>query len=79
VKRTLRDRLRARKRQILRRLDKTKPCDSSKPMFSAGNIQYEISDRVRGIAYGGIGAFLLLARRIGLVDAINRRLPILKI
>jgi hypothetical protein len=48
-------------------------------MFAASNIHYEISDRVHAIAYGGIGAFLLLARRIGLVDAIDRGLPILKL
>jgi hypothetical protein len=79
VKRTVGDRLNARKRQIQRRLDKTKPCDSTKPMFTASNIHYEMADRVHGIAYGGIGALHLLARRIGLVDAIDRRLHILKI
>jgi hypothetical protein len=79
VNRTVRDRLAARKRQIEGRLDKTKPCDSTKPMFTASTIHYEIADRVHGIAYGGIGAFLLLARRLGLVDAIDRRLSILKI
>jgi hypothetical protein len=79
VKGVVRDRLKARKRQIQRRLDKTRPCDSTKPMFTAGNIDYEISDRVHAIAYGGIGAFLLLARRIGLVEAIDRRLAILKL
>jgi hypothetical protein len=34
---------------------------------------------VHGIAYGGIGAFHLLARRIGLIDAIDRGLHILKL
>jgi Transposase DDE domain group 1 len=79
VNRTVRDRLNARKRQIQRRLDKTKSCDSTKPMFTASNIHYEMAERVHGIAYGGIGAFHLLARRIGLIDAIDARLPILKI
>jgi hypothetical protein len=36
-------------------------------------------DRVHGISYGGIGAFHLLARRIGLIDAINQRLHLLVI
>src|SRR5262249_16843330 len=35
-------------------------------------------DRVQGLAAGGIGAMLLLARRTGLVAAIDRRLHLLK-
>jgi hypothetical protein len=48
-------------------------------MFTAANIHYEIADRTRGLAHGGIGAIHLLARRIGLVDAINENLHLLKI
>ncbi len=48
-------------------------------MFSARNIHYEFSQRVRGLAYGGIGALHQLARRIGLCDAIDQRLHLLKI
>ena len=47
-------------------------------MFAANNIQYEIADRTRGIAAGGIGAMLLLAQRTGLVADIDRRLHLLK-
>jgi Transposase DDE domain group 1 len=79
VNASIRNRLKARKRQILKRLDKTKPCDFTKPMFSATNIHYEIAERVHGIAYGGIGAFHLLARRIGLVEAIDRHVHVLKL
>jgi hypothetical protein len=78
VKTTIREQLAARKREIENRLDKTKLGDCAKPMFTASNIHYEISERVDGIAYGGIGAMHMLARRIGLVDAIDKRLPILK-
>src|SRR6202048_4942961 len=49
------------------------------PVFTASNIRYEIADRDRGIAHGGIGAFHLLARRIGLIDAIDKNLHLLKI
>jgi hypothetical protein len=48
-------------------------------MFTAANIHYEIADRTRGLAHGGVGALHLLARRIGLVDAINDKLHLLKI
>src|SRR6476646_1929033 len=48
-------------------------------MFTAANIHYEIADRTRGLAHGGIGAMHLLARRVGLIDAINDQLHLLKI
>jgi hypothetical protein len=48
-------------------------------MFTASNIHYEISERDRGIAHGGIGAVHALVRRFGLIDAIDRRLDLLKI
>jgi Transposase DDE domain group 1 len=67
------------KRRIERRLDKTKLGDCSYPMFTASNIHYEIGDRNRGIAYGGVGALHALARQIGLIDAIDHRLHLLKI
>lgn len=48
-------------------------------MFTARNIDYVFSQRVRGLAYGGIGVFHRLSRRIGLIDAIDQRLHVLKI
>jgi DDE family transposase len=68
-----------RKSRIERRLDKKQLGDSGRPMFTATNIHYEIADRTRGLAHGGIGAMHLLARRIGLIDALNDRLHLLKI
>jgi Transposase DDE domain group 1 len=79
VKTTIRERLAARKRQILRRLDKTELGDCSKPMLGASNIQYEIAERTKGLAYGGIGAMHLLARKIGLIDGINRGMQVFKV
>ena len=75
----IRIQLNRNKRRIQRRLDKTRAFNSSRPAFSASNIHYEIAERVHGISYGGIGAFHLLARRIGLIDAIDQRLHLLKI
>jgi hypothetical protein len=48
-------------------------------MLSASNIHYELSDKVRGLSAGGIGAVHLLARRTGLIDAIDNRLHLLKV
>src|SRR5207248_11173761 len=42
-------------------------------------LHYAIADRAQGIAVGGIGTFHALAQRIGLIDAIDRRLHLLKI
>jgi hypothetical protein len=47
-------------------------------MMSASNIQYELGQRVQGLAPGGIGAMLLLARRTGLIAAIDHDLHLLK-
>ena len=48
-------------------------------MLAGGNIQYELADRARGLSCGGIGAMHLLARRTGLVGAIDRALHLLKV
>jgi hypothetical protein len=79
VKPTVARKLRDSKRRIARRLDKTKLGDCSRPMFTARNIHYAIGDRCRGIAHGGLGAIHLLARQLGLIDAIDERLHLLKI
>ena len=49
------------------------------PMLSASNIHYEMADRSRGLAAGGIGMVQLLAQRTGLVEAIDRAVQVLKI
>ena len=48
-------------------------------MYRARNIQYEHSDRIRGLASGGIGAMHRLAQHTGLVEAIDRHLNVLKV
>ena len=47
--------------------------------MSAGNIHYELAQRTQGIAYGGLGAVRLLVQELGLAEAIDRRLHLLKI
>ena len=47
-------------------------------MLSASRISYEVAQRARGIAFGGIGVMLLLARKTGLVAEIDRRVHVLK-
>jgi hypothetical protein len=48
------------------------------PELGASRIRYEVSERVSAITCGGIGAIHMLARKVGLLDALDTRLPILK-
>ena len=68
-----------RKRRIQYRLRDRVWTEQAEPMFTARNIHYELADRTRGLGPGGIGAMHLLARRTGLIEAIDRRLHLLKV
>ena len=70
--------LNRRKRRILRRIENKPGVERHQPMMTASNIHYEIADRTRAIAPGGIGAMHLLARRLGLVRDIDEDLHLLK-
>jgi hypothetical protein len=72
-------RLRNRKRRIQYRLRDREWAPQDSPMFTASNIQYELADKARGLSAGGIGAMHLLARRSGLIEALDARLHLLKI
>jgi hypothetical protein len=78
VNATIRRQLAARKRRIARRIENQPGVEGRQPMMAASNIHYEIADRTRAIASGGIGAIHLLARKIGLIDDIDRDLHLLK-
>jgi len=75
----IRNQLAQGKRCIRRRLDKNDNSGCGRPMITASNIHYEIADRTRAIAAGGIGAVHLVAQKLGLDEAIDRRLQLLKI
>src|SRR6266404_461520 len=75
----IRQKLAHRKRRLQRRLDPSDLRGCDQPMFTARNIHYEIGQRTHGLAYGGIGAMHLLARKLGLIDAIDQRLHLLQI
>jgi hypothetical protein len=79
VKRSISKRLQQAKRRIERRLDKNDNRGCGRPMMTASSIHYEIADRTRATAHGGIGAIHLLARELGLAEAINTHLRLLKI
>ena len=72
-------RMAARKRRIAQRLDKHDLDGCERPMITARNIHYELAERDCGTSYGGIGAMQLLVERLGLAEAIDRRLHLFKI
>jgi len=78
VKTNIRRQLDRRKRRLQRRLDRADRRGCHKPLLTARDLHYEISDRTRGIASGGIGAIHVLARQVGLIDAIDQNLHLLK-
>jgi hypothetical protein len=48
-------------------------------MHSGRNIQYELSDRTRGLDTGGIGVMHRIALQTGLAEEIDRRVSVLKV
>ncbi len=73
-----RELLRQRQRKILNRIKNRPAPEREVPMIAASNIHYELGERVQGLAAGGIGAMLLLARSTGLIAAIDADLHLLK-
>jgi Transposase DDE domain group 1 len=49
------------------------------PMLTSGTITYEVGGNVEATSYGGVAAMHRLVTRLGLVDAINDSLHLLKI
>ena len=78
MKASIRKKLTRRKRRIERRLRPKKFKERSQPMLAAANIQYDVAERSRGLAAGGIGGMHLLAQKMGLVEAIDRHVHVLK-
>ncbi|MFM8844210.1 MAG: hypothetical protein ACKOFJ_08350 [Actinomycetota bacterium] len=84
MKRNIAKKVARRKRRVLKRLQNARAqrfvrgLDSSTVLGSKG-IRYELSQKVHAIAHGGIGMMFKLARNVGLIDAIDTRLQLLKV
>lgn len=72
------DLIRQRKRRIRRRLEQSASFDRGIPMFAGQNVHYELAEKAGGTAYGGIAAVHTFVRKIGLSEAIDRRLHLFK-
>ena len=74
----LRRKAKARKRKMLRRIDKNNWSGAS-PMIRPQAIKYEIADKQKAIAAGGIGTLLELTKQLDLRKEINRAIPLFKL
>lgn len=79
MKKSTQRKLRNRKRRIDYRLRDIAWSAQQNPMFGATNLHYDVADRVKGFAAGGVGAIMEMAKSTGLVEEIDRRLHLLKI
>ena len=78
MKKSRQQKLKNRKRRIQYRLRDIDWSAQAEPMYRASNIQYDLSERARGLDTGGIGAMHRLARHTGLIEEIDRRVELLK-
>jgi len=79
VNTSTRQKLLRRKRRIARRLRSRTSRSQSAPMFTARNIHYDLAERTRATCFGGVGSMLLLAHKVGLIEAIDRDVRLLKV
>ncbi len=78
-RRTRTARLRAEETAIERRLARAVAPNLAGPMLGRANIAYELSERTKGTAHGGMGAIAKLVSTSGLAGEIDRSLELLKL
>ena len=73
-----------RKRRVLARLKKAnstkyrKAASGAGPELAQNGLKYELSDKILGTVHSGISMMVALAQKLGLTEAIDRRLDLLK-
>jgi hypothetical protein len=67
-----------RKARLDERLDANTPVETEHPMIGSANATYEVSGKVTAISCGGIGLVQQMVRSIGLAEAIDREVHVLK-
>jgi hypothetical protein len=79
VKTKIRRRIASRKKKIEDQLAEAVVPNFAGPVLAGPSIRYELAERVKGISSGGIGAIQQLVAQIGLAEAINSRVQLLKL
>jgi hypothetical protein len=75
---TVQKRLTNSKHRIQNRLRKRRWKEQRARLFPDRNIHYDVAHKVRGGRFGGLGACLLLAKRLDLADALDAKLHLLQ-
>jgi hypothetical protein len=78
VKAKIKKRLKNCKCRIQHRLRKRQWDVQRHPMFRQQNIHFEIADKAKGLRCAGLGAVQLLVQKLGLAEALNSHLHLLK-
>ena len=71
--------IRKRKKKIAQRIDRNNYPEYEGPVLNTPNIQYDLSDRNQGMAYGGMGAIQAMVKQLQLDQAINDKVRVFKI
>jgi hypothetical protein len=79
VKRSIRRKIAREKRRIEQRLGTAVVLNEGGPVLGASNIRFEIADKTRAIAHGGIGIVHRLVRKLGLAARIDRAIELLQV
>jgi hypothetical protein len=79
VNESVRRKIQSEKRRIEGRLERAVEVNTSGPVLGATNIQYELADKTRAIAHGGIGAVQRLVNKLGLATRLDEALHLLKV
>lgn len=67
-----------RQRSIEARLDPSWQPERSLPVLEGGNLHYEVSGRVQAVSGGGLGLMQSVVEAVGLAEAIDERLHLLR-
>ncbi|MHB1711092.1 MAG: hypothetical protein ACYCV7_06795 [Acidimicrobiales bacterium] len=71
--------LAAEKAAIERRLEHAVAINSDGPVLGRANIAYELAERTKAVAHGGMGMIAKLVEAVGLADEIDQSLHLLKL
>jgi len=71
--------IRQRKKKIAARIDRNTYPTHHGPVLNTPNIEYDLSERDRGMAYGGIGLIQKMVKQLELEQIINQSVHVFKI
>ncbi len=79
TKRQLRQALERERRTIARRLEQAVAPNPSGPVLGRANISYELAERTKAVAHGGMGLICRLVAWTGLAEEVDASLDLLKV